>query len=48
MYIDRMKCSNCGKGEIVRIDTLKPQGKKEIPAFDFLNGYRIKAGEFFE
>lgn len=38
----------CGKGEIIRIETLKPQGKKEIPALDFLNGYRIKAGEFFE
>lgn len=38
----------CGKGEILRIETLKPQGKKAISAPDFLNGYRIKAGEFFE
>ncbi len=38
----------CGKGEIIRIETLKPQDKKEMFAKDFLNGYKIKAGEFFE
>jgi methionyl-tRNA formyltransferase len=38
----------CGKSEIIRIEILKPQDKKEISALDFLNGYRIKAGEFFE
>lgn len=38
----------CGKSEIIRIEILKPQGKKEMPALDFLNGYRVKAGEFFE
>jgi methionyl-tRNA formyltransferase len=38
----------CGKCEIIRIESLKPQGKKEMSAMDFLNGYRVKAGEFFE
>jgi methionyl-tRNA formyltransferase len=38
----------CGKDEIIKIETLKPQGKKSISAMDFLNGYRIKSGEFFE
>jgi methionyl-tRNA formyltransferase len=38
----------CGRSEIIRIEILKPQGKKEMSALDFLNGYRIKAGEFFE
>lgn len=38
----------CGKNEIIRIEALKPQSKKAMSALDFLNGYRIKAGEFFE
>jgi len=38
----------CEQSEIMRIEVLKPQGKKEMSALDFLNGYRIKVGEFFE
>ncbi|MCL5070301.1 MAG: methionyl-tRNA formyltransferase [Actinobacteria bacterium] len=38
----------CGKDEIIKIEILKPQSKKAITALDFLNGYRIKTGDFFE
>lgn len=38
----------CGKDEVIRIETLKLQGKNTISALDFLNGYMIKAGEIFE
>jgi len=37
----------CGKNEVIRIETLKPQGRNEISALDFINGYRVNAGEFF-
>lgn len=38
----------CGKNDLIRIDTLKPQGKKVMSPADFINGYRLKAGERFE
>lgn len=38
----------CGGNEIVKIELLQPQGKKAMPAADFINGYRLKAGESLE
>jgi len=38
----------CSENKIVRIELLQPQGKKAMSAADFINGYRLKAGESFE
>jgi len=38
----------CGKNDLVRIDMLQPQGKKVMTSADFINGYRLEAGEKFE
>lgn len=38
----------CGDGEIVRLELLKPEGKKMMTDLDFINGYPIKVGEIFE
>jgi len=35
-------------GEIIKIETLKPQGKNTMSFLDFINGYRIKPGDLFE
>ena len=35
-------------GEIIKIETLKPQNKNNMSFLDFINGYRIKPGDFFE
>jgi len=38
----------CNEREIIKIELLKPQGRKTMAARDFINGYRISAGENFE
>lgn len=38
----------CNKNEVVKIELLQPQGKKTMSSVDFINGYRLKAGECFE
>ena len=38
----------CGKNGILKIELLQLQGKKAMPAADFINGYRLKAGGSFE
>ena len=38
----------CGDGNGVEIVTLQAQGKKAMPAADFLRGNPIEAGEFFD
>ena len=38
----------CGDGNGVEIITLQAQGKKAMPAADFLRGNPIPAGEFFK
>ncbi len=35
----------CGDGGGLLIGLVKPEGKKEMPAADFLNGLRLKAGD---
>ena len=37
----------CGGNEAIRILDLKLEGKKIISFIDFLNGYRLKTGDFF-
>lgn len=37
----------CGDGKALAIGIVQPPGKKPMPFLDFLNGYRIKAGDFF-
>jgi len=39
---------SCNKNEIVKIERLKPQGGKVMSAADFINGYRLEAGENFD
>ncbi|MBE3090454.1 MAG: methionyl-tRNA formyltransferase, partial [Actinobacteria bacterium] len=39
---------SCNKNEMVKIERLKPQGGKVMSAADFINGYRLKAGENFD
>ena len=49
-----VKCGKKGKnnkhliGTVVKIETLKPQGKNVMTFIDFINGYRIKPGDLFE
>jgi len=38
----------CNKNEMVKIEKLQPQGRKVISSADFINGYRLEAGENFE
>jgi len=38
----------CNKNEMVKIELLQPQDRKVISAADFINGYRLEAGENFE
>jgi len=38
----------CSKNDLVRIERLQPQGKRAMFPSDFINGYRLKAGENFE
>jgi methionyl-tRNA formyltransferase len=38
----------CNKNEMVKIDLLQPEGKKAMSPVDFINGYRLEAGESFE
>ncbi|MBN2073005.1 MAG: methionyl-tRNA formyltransferase [Actinobacteria bacterium] len=38
----------CGDGNTVSIETVQPGGKKPMDYRDFINGYRIKAGDFFK
>ena len=38
----------CGIDDLVRIEELQPQGKKVMSSVDFMNGYRLVAGENFE
>jgi len=38
----------CNEGEIIKIELLKPQDRKMMTARDFINGYRLTAGESFE
>jgi len=39
---------SCNKNEMVKIERLKPQGGKVMSAADFINGYRLEAGENFD
>jgi len=36
---------SCKENEILRIELLQPEGKRIMSALDFINGYRLKAGE---
>lgn len=38
----------CNGKEIVKIELLQPQGKRPMTSVDFINGYRLEAGENFE
>jgi len=38
----------CNKNKMVKIEKLQPQGRKVISSADFINGYRLEAGENFE
>jgi len=38
----------CNKNEMVKIEKLQPQGRKVISSADFINGYRLEAGENFD
>jgi methionyl-tRNA formyltransferase len=38
---------SCGNNEAVKLLELKPEGKNKISGHDFLNGYRVKIGEYF-
>lgn len=38
----------CNGNEIVKIELLQPEGKRAMSSVDFINGYRLKAGESFE
>ncbi len=38
----------CNKNEMIKIEKLQPQGRKVISSADFINGYRLEAGENFE
>lgn len=38
----------CNNNEAVKIELLQPQGKKTMSSIDFINGYRLGAGESFE
>ncbi len=38
----------CNENEIIKIELLKPQGRGTMTARDFINGYRLMAGESFE
>ncbi|MDD5622368.1 MAG: methionyl-tRNA formyltransferase [Actinomycetota bacterium] len=38
----------CNNNETVKIELLQPQGKKIMSSVDFINGYRLEAGESFE
>lgn len=35
----------CGGNTILRLDAVKPEGKREMPASDFINGFQPKEGE---
>jgi methionyl-tRNA formyltransferase len=37
----------CGDGKPISVLTLQPPGKKAMSYKDFINGYRIKSGDFF-
>jgi methionyl-tRNA formyltransferase len=38
----------CNKNEMVKVELLQPQGGKAMSVMDFVNGYRLEAGESFE
>ncbi len=38
----------CNGNEMVKIELLQPEGKRVMSSVDFINGYRLKAGESFE
>ena len=38
----------CGDGLSINILEVQPEGKKRMPAKDFINGYRVKPGEVLE
>jgi len=37
----------CGDNEAVKLLELKPEGKNKISGHDFINGYRVRPGEYF-
>ena len=37
----------CGQGTVLELLEVQPEGKKRMPARDFLNGYRPQSGEVF-
>ena len=37
----------CGNNEAVKLLELKPEGKNKISGHDFINGYRVRPGEYF-
>jgi methionyl-tRNA formyltransferase len=38
----------CKGNKFLKIELLQPEGKKVMSAVDFINGYRLEAGEIFE
>ncbi len=38
----------CRENKLLRIELLQPEGKRVMSAMDFINGYRLKAGEKLE
>jgi len=38
----------CGKGTIFRIESIQPENRKEMHAYTFSLGSRIKAGDCLE
>lgn len=38
----------CGNSDLIRVEILQLQGKNAVSSADFVNGYRLKAGENFE
>jgi len=38
----------CGQSTVLLVEILQPAGKKPLSFIDFLNGYKLKAGEKFE
>jgi len=38
----------CNGNEMIKIELLQPGGKRVMSSVDFINGYRLKAGENFE
>ncbi len=38
----------CGDGKSIKITEVQPEGKKRMPVQAFINGYKVKSGEYLE